>query len=195
MTTPRLDSAPNSASSLPSRRAMEYLITICGALGAWLLVAGPIYQAVIELKEEEFDRDGIEEATSSIPRPERTSSWWWLLPPVAYFRQRAKSTAYRRAVMGQLKSEQREQMFTFMNKASGWLLVAFGAFLIAFKETWELCELFHWPLLAFIVLVVLAAMVSVGYASFREYRTQRILKTDVAEADKRHRGRGGSAVR
>jgi hypothetical protein len=164
---------------------VEYLIVVCGALGAWLLVAGPIYQAVIELKEEEFDREGFEEATSGVPRPEPISHWWWLLPPVAYLKQRAKSTAYRRAVMDELKPEQREQMFNFMNKASGWLLVAFGAFLIAFKETWEVCELFHWPLWTFIVLVVVAALFSVGYASFRENRTQKILKKDVAEAHER----------
>ncbi|CAN5331355.1 hypothetical protein BH09ACT1_BH09ACT1_27900 [soil metagenome] len=170
---------------------MEYLIVICGALGAWLLVAGPIYQAVIELKEEAFDREGFEDATSAIPRPDRLSAWWWLLPPVAYFKQRARSNEYRRAVMDLLAPEQREQMFNFMNKASGWLLVALGAFLIAFKETWELCELFHLPLWTFIVLVAVAALLSVGYASFRENRTQKILKKDVAEAEQR-RTRHGS---
>ena len=37
---------------------MNQVIAWAGFLGAWLLVAGPLYQGAIELREEEVDREG-----------------------------------------------------------------------------------------------------------------------------------------
>jgi hypothetical protein len=45
--------------------------------GAWLLVAGPLYQGSVELGELDFDRDGIQGTAAAV-------HWWWLLPPVMY---------------------------------------------------------------------------------------------------------------
>jgi hypothetical protein len=41
---------------------MPELIAVCGFLGAWLLVIGPLGQAVRELEEEEFERDSFARA-------------------------------------------------------------------------------------------------------------------------------------
>ena len=62
---------------------MESLIAWSGFLGAWLLVAGPIYQAVIELEAEAFERDAVAAVSAMVEPPPRTSAWWWLLPPSA----------------------------------------------------------------------------------------------------------------
>jgi len=51
-----------------------------GFAGAWLLVAGPIYQAAIELEAEEIERDAIRDAAQAVPGPPPNSRWWWLIP-------------------------------------------------------------------------------------------------------------------
>ena len=154
---------------------MDWFILACGSLGAWLLVAGPLYQAALELREQEIDREKIDAVVSSVAPPARMSPLWWLLPPVAYFKQRKLSTEHRNRIMEALPKEQIEQTLTFMNKARGWLIVSFGAFLIAIKETWELVEHLHWPLWSFIVLIVIAFVLSVAHAAYQMYATQKVL--------------------
>ncbi len=157
---------------------MEYLITVCGALGAWLLVAGPLYQAALELREQEIDHDGIGQATQAVARPERVSAWWWLLPPVAYVKQLRRSRRYRRAVIESLSQNQVEQMVSFLNKANAWGIVAIGAFLIAVKETWESVELFHWWTGVFWILVVLVPILCFANAAVRINRSDRMIKRE-----------------
>jgi hypothetical protein len=81
---------------------MEQVIAWVGFLGAWLLVAGPLYQGAIELREEDIDREGIEASTADVPRPKPVSPWGWLLPPVLYVPRRHRRHAYRQAAMAQL---------------------------------------------------------------------------------------------
>jgi len=172
---------------------MEYLVVICGCLGAWLLVAGPVYQAALELQEEAIDREAMSRVAAGVPQPPKLSSWWWLLPPVAYVKQRRAGDAYRRAVMAQLAPEQMEAMIAFMNKATGWLLVAIGALLIGVKETWELCELFHFSAAIFWVLIVLAIVICVGHTVARLRGTERVLKKDEDAAANIRRTRSASS--
>ncbi len=169
---------------------MDYVIAICGFLGGWLLVAGPLYQAALELREQEIDREQIEAAASTVPVPPKLSLWWWLLPPVAYIVQRRRSMAYRRSVVEVLSPEQLAQTVAFLNKARGWLIVASGAFLLALKETWELRELLDWPVLVFWVLVVVAAGLCVGNVVVTMAGTARALKRDEADALRRPGARG-----
>lgn len=154
---------------------MEYAILIVGALGAWLLVAGPLYQASLELQEQEVDREEIDRVTSAVEAPAPISPWWWLLPPVAYVKQRKQSGAHRQAVMDALGPRQLEQTVSFLNKASGWMIVAAGAFLIAIKETYEVVELFEWPIWVFWVLVVVAPALCVGNVVIRMVRSAKAL--------------------
>src|SRR5262245_46427725 len=77
---------------------MDQVIDWAGFLGAWLLVAGPLYQGALELREEDVDREGLEASKARVPRPESPSPWWWLLPPVFYLIRRNRSRAYRQAV-------------------------------------------------------------------------------------------------
>jgi hypothetical protein len=154
---------------------MEVVVVALGALGAWLLVAGPVFQAALELREQELDHDAFDEALSAVDPPRRLSAWWWLLPPVAYFLQRQRTQVHRNAVMKALNPEQLEQTLTFLNKAGGWLLVGLGAFFIAVKETWELVELLHWPDWVFWVLIVVMTLLAIGNTVARMIRTEQAM--------------------
>jgi hypothetical protein len=157
-------------------RGVEIFIALAGFVGAWLLFAGPLYQASIELAEEGFDRGELAAAASDIPQPPRISAWWWLLPPVAYVKTRRASQAYRDAAMRSLSRDQRERMIAFMSKANGWAIVAVGAFFIAVKETWELVEELHWPTWAFVVLLIASGGLGLVNTAVRAGRANRMLE-------------------
>jgi hypothetical protein len=123
---------------------MNQVIGWAGCLGAWLLVAGPLYQGALELREEDIDREEIEASTARIPRPDSPSPWWWLLPPVMYLLRRRRGNAFRRAALAQLTQAQRDQFTAFINKATGWFTVAAGAALLAAEQTWQVIERHHW---------------------------------------------------
>lgn len=156
---------------------MDYVITISGFLGSWLLVGGPVYQAALELKEQEFDRDAIDAATHDIPQPPRISAWWWLLPPVAYVLNARRNEKHRQAVFAAMKPEHIKQTVVFLDKARGWVLVAAGAFFIAIKETWELIHLLNWHVAVFWVLVALLPVAAVFFTAYSLNRSGKVLST------------------
>jgi len=77
--------------------------------------------------------------------------------------------------MDALGPRQLEQTVAFLNKASGWMIVAGGAFLIAIKETYEVVELFEWPIAVFWLLVIVAPVLCVGNTAIRMKRSQQAL--------------------
>ncbi|MGH3095160.1 MAG: hypothetical protein ACRDMV_04075 [Streptosporangiales bacterium] len=119
---------------------MSQLIAWCGFLGAWLLVAGPIYQAALELDDEDLEREDFARVVANVPRPPRVSRWWLLLPPVAYVLRARRRRAQMTAVLDTLSPTQVEQLMHFRETASAWMFVASGASLIAVNETWALRE-------------------------------------------------------
>lgn len=133
---------------------MHDVIAWSGFLGAWLLVAGPLFQAAVELDEQGDRRAGLGEAVRQAGRQPRLSPWWWLLPPVAYVKQYRRQREYRRQVFQALTPEQVEGFVEFSSVATGWSMVAAGAFFIAVKETYEVVELYEWPLWLFVALLV-----------------------------------------
>jgi hypothetical protein len=146
---------------------MNQVIGWVGFLGAWLLVAGPLYQGALELVEEELDREGIEASIARIPRPEPPSPWWWLLPPVMYLIRRHRRDAFRQAVLAQLTQAQRDQSTRFINKAAGWFTVALGAALLATEQTWQVIDRQHWPAWLFWILIIVMLSVSVLNTALR----------------------------
>lgn len=155
---------------------MDRFIAWCAFFGGWLLVAGPIFQAAVELREEDAKTDEIEAHTDSLrARFPEVSPWWWLLPPVHYFLSRRRSRAVRIAVMETLEPEQLRALISFINKATGWMLVAGGAFLIAVKETWELVEAYHWPHWLFWTLCVVMVMACATNTAVNVRRTAGVL--------------------
>jgi hypothetical protein len=137
--------------------------------GAWLLVAGPLYQGSVELDELDLDREGIggikESAMRAAPPP--PSPWWWLLPPVMYLLNRRWNRTLRQATAAQLSSAQQEQLGRFRNKANGWLTVAAGAALLAAGETWGIVEREGWPTWLFWLMLVVMLAASVLNTALR----------------------------
>jgi hypothetical protein len=153
---------------------MEIVIISLGSLGAWLLFAGPIYQAAIELSEQTSVREQFEEVSKAVAQPERISAWWWMLPPVAYLLHQRQQKDYQKRVMAEFTDQQRVEVLGFMSKATGWIIVAAGAFLIALKETWELTQLLDWSFAVFAGITVLAAILSVLHTVLRMRLTGRM---------------------
>jgi len=126
--------------------------------GAWLLVAGPLYQGSVELNELDVDREGIQDkvvaAQAAQAAQDRPSAWWWLLPPVMYVLHRRWYRELRHSMLAQLTQAQREQLTSFQSKATGWFTVAGGATLLAVGETWQLVEHFDWHVWVFWLLIV-----------------------------------------
>jgi hypothetical protein len=156
---------------------VEYFIVVCGCLGAWLLVAGPVYQAALELEERALNPDDFSAAFDAAPAPRKVGVWWWLVPPVAYLIHRSRRLDFRRQVMAALPLEKRTQIASFTGKALGWIVVAIGAFFIAIKETWELTLLFDMSWVLFIVIVVAMSAASALFTVVRIRSGHRMIHT------------------
>jgi hypothetical protein len=154
---------------------MHEVIAWSGFLGAWLLVAGPLFQAAVELDEQGDRRAGIGQAARQVGERPRLSPWWWLLPPVAYVKQYRRQRDYRRQVFDALTAEQVEGFVEFASVATGWSMVAAGAFFIAVKETYEVVELYAWPLWVFVVLLVVMLAVCAANTVVRVRRAHQMV--------------------
>ncbi|MBY8858996.1 hypothetical protein K7711_21155 [Nocardia sp. CA2R105] len=149
------------------------VIAALGAFGAWLLVAGPLYQAAMELRDQGSTER--RELPAEVVSPRRISPWWWLVPPVAYWKYRQERERMKRAVLQVLTADEVQRILTFSNTALGWLLVAGGATCIAVKETWEFVEAMEWAWGWTLLLVAVAGMAALGNTSYQTARTSRIL--------------------
>lgn len=154
---------------------MHAVIAWSGFLGAWLLVAGPLFQAAVELDAQEDRRGGLTRVARQTERP-RLSPWWWLLPPVAYVLQRRRQRDVRRQLFDALTAEELEGFVEFTSVATGWALVAAGAFFIAVKETYELAELYAWPLGVFVALLVVMLAACAAYTVVRVRQAHGLLE-------------------
>jgi hypothetical protein len=130
--------------------------------GAWLLVAGPLWQGSVELTELDLDREGIQGKAAAVQAAQaRPSAWWWLLPPVMYVLYHRWYKAAQQAMLAQLTQTQREQMTRFQSKATGWFTVAAGAALLAAGDTWHIVQQYGWPVWLFWLLVAVMLAVAV----------------------------------
>jgi hypothetical protein len=149
---------------------MNHVIAWVGFLGAWLLVAGPLYQGALELLEEDIDREGIDASIARIPRPDPLSPWWWLLPPAMYMIRSHRTKAFRKVALAQLTQAQRDQATSFLHKAAGWFTVALGAALLAAEQTWQVIRRQHWPAWLFWILIIVMFGLSVLNTALRMSR-------------------------
>lgn len=160
---------------------MHELAAWCGFLGAWLLVAGPVYQAVLELRAEELETDRLRAAMSEIEEPPRVSPWWWLVPPVRLVLQRRRTERHQQHMMDTLSDPDYEAFRSYVNKAFGWLLVGLGGLFIAAKETVELAELHEWPTWLPWLLVVVMLWLSFGNAGARNRHDRQVTQRRAAK--------------
>jgi len=123
---------------------LSELIAWCGFVGAWLLVLGPLHQAIREVQEEEFERDAIARAEREIDVPSPVSGWWLVVPPVYVVLRRRRDNVYKQRVLDAMAPEDIRAFAHLRDVAGAWFLVAAGASLIAVKETWELVEEYEW---------------------------------------------------
>ncbi len=153
---------------------MPHVIAWCGFLGAWLLVAGPLDQAVREIEETGFEHEALAEAKARVEEPPPVSRRWLLLPPVWYFLRWRRESIYRHQIGEVMDDEALLAFLTVKDILNAWLYVAVGASLIAVKETWELHESYEWPEWAFwlgvIGMVVFCVGITVGRARHRHRR-------------------------
>jgi hypothetical protein len=156
---------------------METFILVVGFIGAWLLFAGPVYQAALELQEQDIEMDRIRAAGANVSRPVHVSVWWWLLPPAKFYLERRRSRDYRHRYMAILSPEDVEALINFMNKATAWVLVGVGGLCIAIKETYELVEHLNWQNTVFAALLVLMFSLSILNTVARVARTRQIIAT------------------
>ena len=152
---------------------MHELILWAGFFGAWLLVAGPIWQAVVELRDEDFEREKFTAVMDVVPPRERVSGWWWLFPPLHFLLNQRSKERWQDLIVAALPDEDYEALSSYMAKVRGWMLVGGGGLLIATKETYELVEGNEWPGWLFWVLIVVMALVAASQAALQSARADR----------------------
>ena len=154
---------------------MQTIVLFIGFIGSWLLFAGPMYQAALELKEQDIEIDRIRAAGPKVPKPKSISMWWWLIPPVQIILARRRSQEYRKKYIKALRHEDAEALISFMNKATAWMLVGLGGFCIAFQETDDLAEHMSWNTWLVLIMIALAFLASLNFIMARLKRERRIL--------------------
>lgn len=146
---------------------MPHVIAWCGFLGAWLLVAGPLDQAVREIADQEFRQEALEEAKGQVDEPEPVSRWWLLLPPVWWIKRQRRESIYRHRLGEAMEPGDLLALLSVKDVLNAWLYVAVGAALIGVKETWELHEAYEWPEWVFFALIIGMAILCVGGTAIR----------------------------
>lgn len=172
---------------------METFILWVGFAGAWLLFAGPIYQAALELQDEDIevqqvanirelqDKD-IEDrriyiASARVQKPKGTSLWWWLLPPVKLYQEFKRRADYQRRFMEALSQEDIEAIVSYRSKANAWLFVSVGGFCIACKETYELASHEGWSILGLLFIIVGMLILSILHLVTQMKRARMMTKS------------------
>jgi len=168
---------------------VEVFIVWAGFAGAWLLVAGPIFQAAIEFSEQDMEGAGFTALAAKYTPPPRYRGWWWLLPPVGYLLHWRWSRRAHREMMQLATPEQRRMFAQLGNKATGWTMVALAGILLALNETWGVKRHYHWPVLAFWLLVLAMTALSAAYTGARMGRD----RPDGGRGGGRPPGRGATA--
>lgn len=143
--------------------AFADLMPWMGAVGAWLLFAGPIYQAALELREHDAVVERLRLTATTTLAPPSVSWWWWLLPPVRIALEWRRRHQVRDALTEGLSEEDHASLVGFIHKATGWTLVATGAWLLACVQSFDLARAHHLdtaPFLASLVVVTLTSIIT-----------------------------------
>jgi len=96
---------------------MPHVIAWCGFLGAWLLVAGPLDQAVRELEDQDFEHEAITRAASQFEDPPQVSGWWLVIPPVWYAIRQNRDGEYKHRVAAAMDEEDVRAFLSYRDAA------------------------------------------------------------------------------
>ena len=140
------------------------------------MFAGAIYQAALELIDQDVKRDRIKSVASTIKPPAIISPLWWFLPPVKIFLEQRRSRQYQEQYIRALLPEDVEAFISFTNKSTAWLTVATGGLLIAMERTYALCETWGVSLFVFWVVFIGAGFMSALYTVIRISRGRNIIE-------------------
>lgn len=155
---------------------MDEFIVFIAMLGSWLLFAGPVYQAYIELHDAELKfveiRKNLYETSKQV-KQEKISKWFWILPPLAVIITYIKTQNYRDEVIRHLDRENFELLQKFSEKARGWVVIGWGAFFIAVKETYEFVKELDLSYPIFFTLVIGFALSSFAYTLINTFRVKK----------------------
>ena len=121
-------------------------------VGSRTLVAGSVFQAVLELQEQNNIRDEVANVLKSAPPPAAVSAWWWLVPPIAYAFERRRWKARQETMMAALADRQRT--------------------LLATSETRQVCDAYDWSTPVTVMLVVAAMVAAVSFTPLWLWRHQ-----------------------
>jgi hypothetical protein len=157
---------------------VPHVIAWCGFLGAWLLVAGPLDQAVRELEDQDFEHDAITRAATQVGDPPQVSSWWLLIPPVWYGLRQNRHRQYKHRVGAAMDEKDVRAFLSYRDAADAWITVAAGASLIAVAESWGLRESYGWPEWVWAGLVMLMLVICGMSTKYRRHRRLRHSATD-----------------
>ncbi len=146
---------------------MHALALWAGFFGAWALVAGPVYQAMLELRAEDIQTDRLRALSVKVPPSPPPTRWWLLLPPVYFLLRHRRKKSVQSQWLELMADPDFEALTQFSNKAAAWVMVGFGGLMIAFKETAELAEGNEWPVVAFVIVVGAMLALSVGFGVSR----------------------------
>jgi len=156
---------------------MEIFFAWASFIGSWLLVAGSMYQAVLELKDEDIERDRFSDVQANVTPPPKVSPWWWLIPPLKIIKEQKRSREYRHAYFSAMTDEDAQAFLSFTNKATAWLFVAGGSTLLALQETYSLMKPKHVSdIILFIIVLVVLFIASILNTVFRITRSNGILE-------------------
>lgn len=155
---------------------MDIFLAICGFIGAWLLVAGPLFQASIELREEDLEVERIKEARHNLQDIPKISIWWWILPPVKVYLERKQNQERRIAFIDALTPEDAKALHSYMSKAVAWVYVSAGAFFLAVTETYNLDHELDLPLPIFWIAIAVMPILCIGNVILQTKRGMHLLK-------------------
>ena len=85
--------------------ATSVFVLFCGFLGSWLFFAGPLYQGVMELRNEGREMERVSAGRHEFRLTPPASAWWWLLPPVKIVLDRRRHRRDRERYIASLPPE------------------------------------------------------------------------------------------
>ncbi|OZG49225.1 hypothetical protein [Bombiscardovia coagulans] len=134
---------------------MATVIKVLSLIADWLLYSFPFYQGLMELGEY----DVIMRRYSRISkRRESVSPWWWFFPIVKVHKEKKRALA----ILAELSKghHTREQVITFINKATAWFYVSLAGWLKMLVSLFDLEEQFNLSS----ILIFLCALVALTAA-------------------------------